>query len=96
VISHTAGSNNTLITAHSGLAVYPCSNWGNNCGPQYGNARYMRLSGTSMASPVVSGVAALLIQQTPSITPDQVKARLMKTAWKGFSSERLCFSVKIF
>ena len=46
----------------------------------------MRLSGTSMATPVVSGVAALLLQKTPSLTPDQVKARLMKSAWKGFSS----------
>jgi len=33
---------------------------------------------------VVSGVAALLLQKTPSLTPDQVKARLMKTAWKSF------------
>src|SRR5205814_1899090 len=31
-----------------------------------------------------SGVAALLLQQNPSLTPDQVKARLMTTAWQGF------------
>jgi len=43
---------------------------------------YFRLSGTSMATPVASGAAALLIQQHPSLTPDQVKARLMKTAAK--------------
>lgn len=35
-----------------------------------------------MATPVVSGAVALLIQQHPSLTPDQVKARLMKTASK--------------
>jgi len=46
---------------------------------------YFRLSGTSMATPVVSGAAALLIQQQPSITPDQVKARLMKTATKALN-----------
>jgi serine protease AprX len=40
------------------------------------------LSGTSMATPVVSAAAAILIQQHPSLTPDQVKARLMKTATK--------------
>src|ERR1700716_413131 len=46
------------------------------------SANYIRLSGTSMATPVVSGAAALLLQQNPSLTPDQVKARLMKTATK--------------
>jgi serine protease AprX len=45
---------------------------------------YMRLSGTSMATPVVSGAAALVLQQNPNLTPDQVKARLMKTASKAF------------
>src|SRR6266853_1589675 len=46
---------------------------------------YFRLSGTSMATPVVSGAAAILIQQHPSLTPDQVKARLMKTAAKALN-----------
>src|SRR6266550_4974130 len=46
------------------------------------SGNYFMLSGTSMAAPVVSGAAALLIQQHPSLTPDQVKARLMKTATK--------------
>lgn len=45
---------------------------------------YYRLSGTSMATPVVAGAAALLIQKTASLTPDQVKARLMKTAGRLF------------
>jgi serine protease AprX len=49
-----------------------------------GNSKYFVLSGTSMATPLVSGAVALMLQQTPSLTPDQVKARLMKTAWKGF------------
>jgi serine protease AprX len=43
---------------------------------------YLKLSGTSMATPVVSGAAALLIQQNPGLTPDQVKAKLMKSANK--------------
>ncbi len=47
---------------------------------------YFTLSGTSMASPMVSGAAALLLQQNPSLTADQVKARLMKTASRGFLS----------
>ncbi len=45
---------------------------------------YYTLSGTSMATPVVSGAVALLLQQNSRLTPDQVKARLMKTAFKSF------------
>lgn len=43
---------------------------------------YFVLSGTSMAAPVVAGAAALLLQKTPSLTPDSVKARLMISADK--------------
>ena len=49
------------------------------------NYKYMMLSGTSMAAPVVSGAVALLLQSEPALTPDQVKARLMKNAWRGFA-----------
>ncbi len=37
-------------------------------------------SGTSQATAVVSGAVALLLQQRPALTPDQVKALLMSTA----------------
>ena len=47
-------------------------------------ANYFILSGTSMAAPMVSGAAALLLDQNASLTPDQVKARLMLTAGKNF------------
>ncbi len=43
---------------------------------------YFRLSGTSMATPVVAGAAALMLQKDPTLTPDTVKARLMITADK--------------
>ncbi len=44
---------------------------------------YMELSGTSMAAPVVSAAAVLLLSQNNFLTPDQIKTRLMKTAWRG-------------
>jgi subtilisin family serine protease len=44
-----------------------------------GNNR-MAISGTSMATPVVSGVAALLLQENPDLKPAQVKAILMQSA----------------
>lgn len=41
---------------------------------------YFQLSGSSMASPICAGSAALLIQKRPSITPDKVKHALKSTA----------------
>ncbi|HKW19638.1 MAG TPA: S8 family serine peptidase [Terriglobales bacterium] len=58
------------------------------------SSRYFRLSGTSMSTPVVSGAVALMLQQNPGLTPDTVKARLMKTAWKGFGT--FCSSYDVF
>ena len=48
------------------------------------SSSYFTLSGTSMAAGVVSGIVADLLQASPRLNPDQVKARLMKTAWKSF------------
>lgn len=41
---------------------------------------YARMQGTSMASPHVAGVAALILQEHPDYTPFDVKAALMNTS----------------
>ncbi|HEY7406116.1 MAG TPA: S8 family peptidase [Candidatus Angelobacter sp.] len=48
------------------------------------SGKYLRLSGTSMATPIVAGAAALMVQKDPTLSPDTIKARMMKTAWKGY------------
>ncbi|MDM5225122.1 S8 family serine peptidase [Cytobacillus sp. NJ13] len=50
-------------------------------GIDYSSA-YARLSGTSMASPHVAGIAALILQKHPEYTPFDVKAALMNRADK--------------
>ena len=42
--------------------------------------RFFRGTGTSQSAAVVSGAAALLLEQRPELTPDQVKALLMGSA----------------
>jgi subtilisin family serine protease len=44
------------------------------------NHEYIVLTGTSMATPHVAGLAALLLEEHPDWTPDRVKAALVTTA----------------
>ena len=80
MISVLASSSATLVKASPknvvALSSYAASG--------KGTVSYFTLSGTSMATPVVSGAVALLLQKNGSLTPDQVKARLMKSAYKTF------------
>ena len=43
-------------------------------------SNYFEMSGSSQASAVVSGIVALMYQQNPGLTPDEVKYRLMMTS----------------
>jgi serine protease AprX len=60
-------------------ALAPRSDFEDMCRKCMLGRSYFRLSGTSMASAVVSGVAALVIQQRPNLTPDQVKGAILST-----------------
>ncbi|MCH4826757.1 S8 family peptidase [Planococcus halocryophilus] len=40
---------------------------------------YFTMGGTSMSTPMVSGIVALMLEQNPNLTPDQVKWILKKT-----------------
>ena len=56
-----------------GSRIYSCSN-------MPGRRRYAVKSGTSMATPVVSGAIALLLSKYPDMTGKEVKMRLKETA----------------
>ncbi len=57
--------------------------------PEYqdGNMLHYTMSGTSQATAVVSGVAALMLQVDPSLTPDQVKCRIMASGRLAMSAD---------
>lgn len=47
-----------------------------------GTGSYISLNGTSMATPHVAGAVAILLQQNPEATPQELKETLMNTAKK--------------
>lgn len=63
-----------------GVSIYSTIPGGNT----YGNA-----SGTSMACPVVAGVAALLLEYFPALTPQQLKSIIEKSAIVGTEQVKL-------
>jgi serine protease AprX len=55
---------------------------------------YFTMSGTSQSAAVVSGVVALMLQAQPSLTPNQVKCKLMSSAFAAVdSSGKLAYTV---
>ena len=72
-----------LVNQNMGLAnAHPANKVG---------TQYFRMSGTSMAAPMVSAAVAILLQDEPNLTPDQVKYRLTSTAnksWAGYTSTK--------
>ena len=65
--------------AHIVSALAPDSDFTRLCPECIVDGEYIRAGGTSMAAPVVSGVAALMLQGHPDWTPDQVKGTMLAT-----------------
>jgi serine protease AprX len=68
-----------------GTSVVSLADPGSVVADQFGSTgavgtRFFRGSGTSEATAIVSGLAALLVQEHPAATPDQIKALLTSTA----------------
>ena len=61
----TMQSNTWLATNHAAYKV---------------GGTHFSMAGTSQATAVVSGIAALMLAQDPTLTPDQLKYRIMRTA----------------
>ena len=81
VVSYLA-TGGTLPTTYKGNAI-TTNAYDPNGSSTVLSPYYFTLSGTSMAAPLVSGLAAILIQHYPSLTPDQIKGLMMKNAWRG-------------
>ncbi len=62
-----------------GASIISCRAKDTSLGNPVGE-NYTELSGSSMATPHASGIAALVLQARPELTPAQLKALLMETA----------------
>ena len=65
---------------HIITTLAPNSNFALNYPSFVVGSGYIQLSGTSMAAPMVSGVAALYLECNPMVRPGQLKALLLATA----------------
>jgi serine protease AprX len=74
----------TLVVSKSGSVNLIPYNYYQNTTNTSASANYYRLSGTSMAAPMVSGTVALMLQKDPALSPETIKERLMKSATKSF------------
>jgi serine protease AprX len=66
--------------AHIVSTLAPGSDFAELCPQCIVDGSYLQIGGTSMAAPVVSGVAALIAEVHPDWTPDQIKSTLVATA----------------
>jgi len=76
IVDVAAPGVNILNTLNDGLTTPTPS-------PAVGGDEYQFLSGTSMATPIVSAVAAIMMGENPSLTPVQVEQQLQESG-RGF------------
>ena len=66
--------------AHIVSTLAPGSDFASLCPSCVVGGQYIRAGGTSMSAPMVAGVVALMLEEHPDLTPNQVKGILMDTA----------------
>lgn len=69
-----------LVAPGEGICAARASAWSGDTELNCLDSRHVKISGTSMASPHVAGMAALLRQKNPSWPPARVKQALINTA----------------
>jgi len=79
---------NSWIDRNHPESILPLTDYKNARGLDWMVGEYTVLSGTSLAAPLVSATAALMLQREPGLSPTTVKARLMASAAKD---ERMAF-----
>jgi subtilisin family serine protease len=82
VVSVAAIDNNERLAKFSnyGATRVHVAAPGVNIFSTYKKSGYKSLSGTSMAAPHVAGIAALMLSESPNLTAEEVKSRLIKTS----------------
>jgi hypothetical protein len=72
----SVNSFDTSFSANHSMVPYVVKNY------KYGNVnyKYAIMSGTSMASPMVCGVVALMLEKNPNLTPSEIRNILQSTA----------------
>jgi subtilisin family serine protease len=82
IVSVAAIDNNEKLAKFSnyGATKVHVAAPGVNIFSTYKKSGYKSLSGTSMATPHVAGIAALMLSESPNLTAEEVKSRLIKTS----------------
>ena len=97
-VPHYADGSKRLLSVSCGVAgIYCVSADGYNllAGGSVtaaGNSNYVTMTGTSMATPQVAGLVALLNEAFPDATPEQIAKRLFLTADNSWLTSSTCYN----